>query len=229
MAAMPDELSCSRCGRTGSLDEGPDWAIDLAATLGSEKPVLACTGCFAVDPTGLMPVVSQSEEQGLGELLAHSESDLVDSAWKWVDTVVVHHDLVAGWPLMTAEYRIVLTRAWLEANREHPLVAPELTPGIERVAIQLAIDPAHAHNLWPAFLEQQLGEILGHPCLQGFEAKDWGIGTRARPVAPGQEVVLFVESRGLVGPISEEQAANLRQFALLMEQSDEGWLVAELG
>jgi hypothetical protein len=141
----------------------------------------------------------------------------VAAAFSWLKSVL-SGDLAGAWGRVDPPFRLVLTQAWVRANREHAaLVGYDLA----MLANELSAEEP-SHSLWPVYVASQIREIQTN-CSE-FDPRTWGAASRPRFVAPEYELVLFAEC-GEEGRLITEPT-ELRALKFLMRYRDGAWFVA---
>lgn len=138
----------------------------------------------------------------------------------WVEATMENADLRRAWELTDPDLRLVLCQHWIMSNHEDPEVGAEDS---DALAGALAASPSQ-HCLWDRFASQRLRRWRQH--WGNFSTKTWGIHDERQEVAPGIEVVTFMEKHRLLDWAKPGSPPVTRRFAL--RSTAGGWLIAGL-
>ena len=138
----------------------------------------------------------------------------------WVEAAMDRGDLRRAWELTDPELRLVLAQHWILSRQDDPEVTA-CEP--DDLAQGLASSPP-AHPLWERFASQRLRRWRQH--WGRFSTQTWGVTDERQQVAPGIEVVTFMEKHRLLGWAKPGSPPAMRRFAV--RSAPEGWLVAGL-
>lgn len=138
----------------------------------------------------------------------------------WVAAAMEDGDLARAWALTDPTLRLVLAQHWIMSRHEDPEVAAE---DPEVLAAGLAASPPE-HPLWDRFASERTRRWRQH--WGAFTTQTWGTADERQPVAPGVEVVTFMEKHRLLAWTKPGSPPVTRRFA--MRSTPEGWMVAGL-
>jgi hypothetical protein len=140
-------------------------------------------------------------------------------ASRWMGEVLREGDLRSAWPLTHPTLRFRMSDAWVKANITHPLVRSREPNDL---AAALA-ESAPMEDLWSGFAETQIAEFRSR--WSDIDLDSWGWGTDPRAISPGRELAVLFDVGGEYGVM--EADTPLPGLGLVMELTDEGWLVAD--
>jgi hypothetical protein len=167
-----------------------------------------------VDELNLSDPVNQKRLKG--------HLDLMNAAWKFLNTVVVDGDLLAAWGLVHQTLRAELAQNWVNANQ-----AQIRAHGFDESAVVdgLATDPP-THELWVHFQRvhiRSFREVLP-------DSNNWGIGAHTRIVGPDLEA-LYVHDRSQLAADGIWRVGETSGcvYPLVFQRVDDRWLLAMIG
>jgi hypothetical protein len=158
---------------------------------------------WEVDPAGPVPVV-----------------------WAFAQAVLVDRDLRSAWLMMDDNLRLAMAQRFLYGT-----LGPQAIADLDKRA--LAQEDAEAlaagnfdHPLWAMF-EDGWSSELDRVWPERIDISQWATTTAPRPIGPGLEHVLFLETGGeqIVLQPGEMIAAD-PSVNFLLRNADEGWKIA---
>jgi hypothetical protein len=162
------------------------------------------------------PMSDDYREQTREELEAHyGPGGPVEGAHPWLEAVFDDHNFDAAWRVMDENLRLVIAQDWVWSNRNHPHV--RFSPRDEIARRRAGADTTHP--LWRAFAAIHLNKLLDI----GYDRARWRAATWPRPVAPGYELVLFIDTGGEQVVFDRPQDTYV-DLKLLMRHDGERWL-----
>ena len=148
-------------------------------------------------------------------------SDTPDAvAVAWVRAAMEDRDLRRAWGMTHPDLRLVLAQHWIMSHHDEPEVAAQ---DPDDLAAGLAASPSD-HPLWDRFSSQRLRRWRQH--WGNFSTRTWGVLDEHQALAPGLEVVTFMEKHRLLEWAKPGSPPVTRRFA--MRSTSGAWLVAGL-
>jgi hypothetical protein len=141
-------------------------------------------------------------------------------ATAWVQAAMERNDLAAAWALTDPKLRLVLAQHWIMSRQDNAQVTAE---DPDALAEDLARSPS-PHPLWDRFASERLRRWRQH--WGAFNTQAWGISEERQQVAPGVEVLTFMEKHRLLAWAKPGSPPVMRRFA--MRSTPDGWMVAGL-
>jgi len=141
-------------------------------------------------------------------------------ALAWVEAAMESGDLRRAWEHTDADLRLVLAQHWIMSQPGDSEVAAE---DPDALAAGLAASPSE-HRLWDRFASQRLRRWRHH--WGNFSTRTWGVAAEREELAPGIEIVTFMEKHRLLDWAKPGSPPTTRRFAL--RSTPAGWLVAGL-
>ncbi len=142
------------------------------------------------------------------------------AARAWVESAIDQRDLRRAWALTDATLRLVLAQHWILSRSDDPETAAE---DRDALAAALAASPSQ-HPLWDRFASERLRRWRQH--WGAFSLQTWDLAEERQQLAPGIEVVTFMEKHRLLDWAKPGPPPVTRRFALRI--TPEGWMVAGL-
>ncbi len=142
----------------------------------------------------------------------------IAAAHAFLDAALSGSDLTRLWQISTYRLRRELTTAWVEANREHPLLAVSDLEALPDVLARVATtDP-----VWPIFRRAQADELAKG--LAHLDGPTWGWASRPRLLTPDRELVLLLDT-GTEDTVTLEADTPFPGFGFIVELIEGRWLV----
>lgn len=172
-----------------------------------------------VDPE-LIRELGLDDPVNLARLEGHL--DLMNAAWKFLETVVVDGDLHAAWGLVHETLRKELAQNWVNANQAQIQAAGYVESAVVN---GLATNPP-THELWVHFQRvnvRSFREVLP-------DSSNWGIGANTRMVGPDLEA-LYVHDKSQLPADGIWRVGEAAGYAypLVFQRVDDQWLLAKIG
>lgn len=142
------------------------------------------------------------------------------TALAWVEATMDRNDLRRAWELTDPDLRLVLAQHWIMSRQDDPDVTAE---DPDALAEGLASSPSQ-HRLWDRFASERVRRWRQH--WGRFSIQTWGIADEHQELAPGVEIVTFMEKHRLLDWGRPGPPPVTRRFAL--RSTPEGWRVAGL-
>jgi hypothetical protein len=145
-------------------------------------------------------------------------------AWArlWVECMLDNRDLPNAWLITTEGFRRLLTRAYVvDALKLHELFPAYIVDQVIEGLVAGRLSP-----YWEGLCE--MVPIAVASSLDGLHS-DLSVSTKPRPVAPGLELVVFVDTGGESISLPDGEIDKGRHHRLLMQRhADDVWLVANI-